>query len=193
MPCNQSAAQQIVAGEPRLIVSHLAFILSGCRHSRGHLNSDVMLLRIMTRRFLCRLALVSAVLFVGHFAILAQTKNPGPSPSPAPERREKAELTEDRVYSAKEVDVKAKVIRPLDNTPAPGTDCRSRMRLLVVVRAVLHKSSDVRQVELVEKSGCNSYDEDAIRAVGKMKFTPALKDNRRVSQYQVFEFQYSRF
>jgi TonB family protein len=67
------------------------------------------------------------------------------------------------------------------------------MRLLVVVRAVLHKSSDVRQVELVEKSGCNSYDEDAIRAVGKMKFTPALKDNQRVSQYQVFEFQYSRF
>src|SRR2546430_8646154 len=40
----------------------------------------VMLLRIMTREFLCRLALVSAVLFVGHFAILAQTKNPGPSP-----------------------------------------------------------------------------------------------------------------
>ena len=162
-------------------------------NTRRRVNSTVMLLRIMTRRFLCRLALVSAVLFVGHFAILAQTKNPGPSPSPAPERREKAEPTEDRIYSAKEVDVKAKVIRPLDNTPAPGTDCRSRMRLLVVLRAVLHKSSDVRQVELIEKSGCNSYDEDAIRAVGKMKFTPALKDNRRVSQYQVFEFQFSRF
>jgi TonB family protein len=152
-----------------------------------------MLLRIMTGRFLCRFVLVSGVLFVGHFATLAQTKNPSPSPSPAPERREKTEPTEDRVYSAKEVDVKAKVIRPLDNTPEPGTDCRSRIRLLVVVKAVLHKSGDVRQVELVDASGCKSYDEDAIRAVGKMKFTPALKDNRRVSQYQVFEFQYSRF
>jgi TonB family protein len=151
-----------------------------------------MWLRIMTRGFLCRLALVSAVLFVGHFAILAKTNKPSPSPSP-PERREKVEPTEDRVYSGKEVDVKAKVIRPLDNTPAPGTDCRSRMRLLVVVRAVLHKSGDVRQAELVEKSGCKSYDEDAVRAVGKMKFTPALKDNRRVSQYQVFQFQYSLF
>ena len=147
----------------------------------------------MTGGFLCRLVLVFAILFVGHIAILGQTKNPGPSPSPTPERREKAEPTEDRAYSGKEVDVKAKVIRPLDNTPAPGTDCRNRMRLLVVVRAVLHKSSDVRQVELVEKSGCKSYDEDAISAVGKMKFTPAMKDNRRVSQYQVFEFQFSRF
>jgi TonB family protein len=147
----------------------------------------------MTSRFLWRLALVSAVLFVGHFAIFAQTTNPRPSPSPAPEGREKAETTEDRVYSANEVDVKAKVIRPLDNIPAPGTDCRSRMRLLVVVRAVLHQSSDVRQVELVEKSGCKSYDEDAIRAVGKMKFKPALKDNRQVSQYQVFQFQHSWF
>ena len=150
-----------------------------------------MLLRIKTRRFLCQSALVFAVLFVGHFAILAQTKSP--SPSPPPERHEKAEPTEDKVYSAREVHVKAKVIRPLDNTPVPGTDCRNRMRLLVVVSAVLHKSSEVRQVELVGKSGCNSYDEDAIRAVGRMKFTPALKDNRRVSQYQVFEFQYSRF
>jgi TonB family protein len=143
----------------------------------------------MTRGFLCRLALVSAVLFVGHSAILAQTNKPSPSPSPAAEGREKPEPAEDRVYSAKEVDLKAKVIRPLDNTPAPGSDCRSRRRLLVVVRAVLHKSSDVRQVELVEKSGCKSYDEDAVRAVGKMKFTPALKDNRQVSQYQVFQFQ----
>jgi TonB family protein len=161
--------------------------------SRRRVNSDVILHRSMTRRYLCRLALVSAVLFIGHFAILAQTKNPGPSPGPAAARPEKGEPSEDTVYSAKEVDVKAKVIRPLDNTPAPGTDCRSRMRLLVVVRAVLHKSSDVRQVELVEKSGCNSFDEDAIRAVGKMKFSPALKDNQRVSQYQVFEFQHSQF
>lgn len=147
----------------------------------------------MTGRLLCRLALVSAVLLVGHFTVLAKTKNPGPSPSPAQESREKAEPSEDKVYSGREVDVKAKVIRPLDNTPVPGTDCRSRTRLLVVVRAVLHKSNDVRQVELIEKSGCKSYDEDAIRAVGRMKFTPALKGNQRVSQYQLFEFEHKRF
>ena len=39
---NQSAAQQIVAGEPRLRILHQAFIFSGCRDSRGHLNSAVI-------------------------------------------------------------------------------------------------------------------------------------------------------
>ena len=34
-------AQQLVAGEPRLRVSHEDFNPSGCRNSRGHLNSDV--------------------------------------------------------------------------------------------------------------------------------------------------------
>ena len=33
--------EQIVAGEPRLRVLHQVFILSGCRDSRGHLNSIV--------------------------------------------------------------------------------------------------------------------------------------------------------
>jgi hypothetical protein len=107
---------------------------------------------------LSRLVLISAVFFAASVPILAQTKNPSPSPSPTPQEREKKEDTEDKIYTAKEVDVKAKVIRPCENTPKPGTDCRSRMRLVVVVSAVLHKSGDVRQVELVEKSGCNSYD-----------------------------------
>src|SRR5712664_511137 len=38
------AVEQIVAGEPRLRVLYQVFILSNCRDSRGHLNSDVMLL-----------------------------------------------------------------------------------------------------------------------------------------------------
>jgi TonB family protein len=161
---------------------------------RAHpLISTVMFLRILTSQFLCQLVLSSVLFFAGDFAGPSQTKNPSPSPSPTPEKHEKEEPAEDKVYTAKEVDVKAKVKRPLENTPKPGTDCPGRMRLLVVVRAVLHRSTEVRQVELVKGSGCNSYDEDAIRAVGNMKFTPALKDNRPVSQYQVFEFQYSRF
>ncbi len=150
-----------------------------------------MLLRRMLITLLSRLVFISAVFFAASVPILAQTKNPSPSPSPTPQEREKEEATEDRIYTGKEVDVKAKVIRPLENTPNPGTDCRSRMRLVVVVSAVLHKSGDVRQVELVEESGCNSFDEDAVRSVRKMKFTTALKDNRPVSQYIVFKFQYN--
>lgn len=67
------------------------------------------------------------------------------------------------------------------------------MRLRVAVRAVLRKSGKVTEAELVKGSGCSSYDTDAIRAVTNVKFSPALKDNRSVSQYQIFEYEYFRF
>ena len=145
----------------------------------------------MTTRFLLQLALGSVVFFAGDFRDIAQTQDPKPGPTPAPETREKEEGTEDRIYSAKEVDVRAKVMRY--DPPTPGTDCPGRMRLLVGVSAVLRKSGKVTEAEIVKESGCTSYDNDAIRVVGKLKFNPALKDNRPVSQYQRFEFLYSRF
>ncbi len=37
----EELAEQIVAGEPRLRVLYQVFIFSGCRDSRGQLNSDV--------------------------------------------------------------------------------------------------------------------------------------------------------
>jgi TonB family protein len=150
-----------------------------------------MLLPRMTRIFLFQLALSSALLFAGGFHANAQGKDP--SPTPSAEKREKEEPDDDTIYSVKEVDVRAKVIRLLDDPPKPGTDCPGRMRLLVIVRAVLRKSGKVTEAELVKGSGCNSYDTDAMRAVRNVKFNPALKDNRPVSQYQRFEYQYSRF
>jgi|GEM_PF-2186674 len=151
-----------------------------------------MLLRITKTIFFFQLILSLGIVLAGNFATLAKTKNPIPSPGSIHKKREQEVSADDKVYSAKEVDVKAKVIRPLDNQPDPGTDCRSRERLEVIVKAVLHKSGEVKDAELIQGSGCNSYDKDALRAVGRMKFTRALKDNRFVSQSQVFAFQLSR-
>ena len=152
-----------------------------------------MLLRIIITNLFSQLILSFGIVLAGNLAILAQIKNPTLSPSPIYEKRDQEVPCEDKVYSAKEVDVKAKVIRPLENQPQPGTDCRARLRLVVSVRAVLHRSGEVKDAELIRESGCSSYDKDALRAVGLMKFLRALKDNRFVSQYQVFEFHYSRF
>lgn len=151
----------------------------------------VMLLPRTTAIFLLQLALSAAVFLAGDDHASAQTKDP--SPTPSPEKREKEEPEEDRIYWVKEVDVRAKVIRVLADPPKPGTDCPGRMRLLVSVIAVLRKSGKVTDAELVRDSGCSSYDTDAIRAVQNVKFSPALKDNRPVSQYQRFEYQYTRF
>ena len=146
----------------------------------------------MTTRFLLQLALGSVFFFAGNFRDIAQTQDRKPSPRPSPEKSEKEEPFEDRIYSAKEVDVKAKVMRFGVDPPSPGTDCRGRTRLLVSVTAVLRKSGKVTEVEVVRESGCTSYDNDAIRVVRKLKFDPASKDNQPVSQYQRFEFLLTR-
>jgi len=155
------------------------------------LKRGVMLLPRMRTIFLLYLALSAALFFAGGSQASAQGKDP--SPSPSPEEREKEEHTKDPIYSAREVDVRAKVIRVLDDPPGPGSDCRGRLKLLVIVRAVLRKSGKVTEVELVKGSGCSRYDTDAIRAVQNVKFNPALKDNRPVSQYQRFEYRHTRF
>jgi TonB family protein len=151
-----------------------------------------MLLPRITTIFLLHLALSTVVLLAGSFGDTTQTKDPKPNPTPA-EKSEKDEPLEDKIYSAKEVDVKAKVIGLVDDLPKVGADCPEPMRLAVTVTAVLRKSGKVTETELVKESGCRSYDQDAIRAVSKLRFNPALKDNQPVSQYQVFEFRYSRF
>ena len=129
--------------------------------------------------------------FPGTLPAAAQTKNPGPSPTP--EKRVKEAPSEDRIYSAKEVDVKAKITRLWEQPPSPGTDCPRRMRLFVAVHAVLRRSGDVTQVELIKESGCDSYDKDVMKVVRTVKFTPALKDGLPVSQHQRFEFEHRRF
>ena len=145
----------------------------------------------MTTIFLQHLALSSALFFAGGFQASAQGTDP--SPKPSPEQHQNQETSEDPIYSAREVDVRAKLIRPLDDPPTPGSNCRGRLRLLVMVRAVLRKSGKVTEVELVKGSGCSRYDTEALRVVQNLKFNPALKDNRLVSQYQRFEYLHTRF
>jgi TonB family protein len=167
-----------------------------------HLASETIELRVaadaqryglqrMTTIFLLQLALSSALFCAGGFQVSAQGKDP--SPTPSTEEHQKAEGSDDPIYSAREVDVRAKVLSLHDDPPSPGSDCRGRLRLLVMVRAVLRKSGKVTEVELIKGSGCSRYDTDAIRAVQNLKFDPALKDNRPVSQYQKFEFLNTRF
>jgi len=142
-----------------------------------------MLLQKVSTIFLFQFALVSALFLAGNCGAVAQPKTGTPSPSPTPEGREK---DEDRIYTFKEVDTKAKVTNVMDNPPKRGKDCSERTTLTVTVRAVLRRSGDVTDVELVRASGCDSYDRSAIESVGKMKFTAAVKAGRKVSQYQEF-------
>ena len=125
---------------------------------------------------------LALLLLLGSHA--TQPQQPTPSPSPSPK-------VQDRIYTAKEVDVKAK-IRQTNDAPQPGRDCfEFDYPRVVVLKVVLHKSGIVSDVTLVKKSGC-SYDKDAIRVARKIKFEPAKKDGEDVSQYLTVEYAYEK-
>ena len=91
------------------------------------------------------------------------------------------------IYTASEVDVKAKITNKMDNLPEVGSDCpRAGM---VTLRIILHKSGKVTEVTIIKGMGC-SYDKATVEVARKFKFTTAVKDGQQVSQYQIFEYRY---
>ncbi len=133
------------------------------------------------------IALVS-LLVMGLHSRQAQEAKPSPSPSES----QKNEPAKDRVYSGKEVDVKAKVKRQPNDGPQPGRDCDEfDYQLRTVLRVVVNKSGVVSEVILFKKSGC-SFDQDAIRVARKTQFEPARKDGQPVSQYLQMEYEFKK-
>jgi TonB family protein len=113
---------------------------------------------------------------------------PPPAASPEAEAgpaREKEQAEEDKVYMPRQVDVKAKIKNRDENVPSYHRGCPRRMR--AVVRVVLHWSGKVTEATLVTKAGC-AFDRDALDAARRLKFVPAVKDGRPVSQYVDVEY-----
>ena len=108
-------------------------------------------------------------------------QNPKPTPG---------DVGKDRVYTAQEVDVKAKVTNQLENLPGLRSDCPDRGK--VSLTAVLRKWGKVTDIKLTKSIGC-SFDKQAIDAVRKLKFRPALKDGQPVSQLSVIEYEGKRY
>ncbi len=112
------------------------------------------------------------------------------NPTPSLQQREQNGSEEDRVYFPSEVDTKAKIRDAAQNAPETISDCPNKGR--VSLRVILRKSGKVTDVELIKGMGCG-YDEKTVEAARKLKFSPAMKDGRAVSQYLRIEYQYERF
>jgi TonB family protein len=129
-----------------------------------------------------------ALLVISFSSSAAQESKPSPSPSGSQEN----EPAKDRVYTGKEVDVKAKVKRQPNDVPQPGRDCDDfDYQLRAVLRVILRKSGTVSDVHLIEGSGC-SFDRAAIAVAQRIKFEPAMKDGQPVSQYLQVEYEYKK-
>ena len=90
---------------------------------------------------------------------------------------------EERVYSGKEVDQKVRIwSRPVPVAPEPGI-------VIIVLRAVFSKTGKVRKIEVV--SGTKyPFTRAAIEAARRIKFEPAIKDGRYVSQGMLLEYRF---
>jgi len=139
-------------------------------------------------RILIHIIGLVTLLVIGMHTSQAQERRPSPSPSES----QKNEPAKDRVYSSKEVDVKAKIKPQPNDVPQPGRDCDEfDYRLRAVLRVVLHKSGIVSEVTLVKGSGC-SFDREAIGVARRIKFEPARKDGQPVSQYLQVEYEFKK-
>lgn len=119
----------------------------------------------------------------------AAAKSPGPEPAPQAPAAGAAE--QDKTYSPKDVTRKARIIW----RPEPiYTDAARRNEVTgtVVIRAVFSSSGQVTNIRVVSglKDGLT---ENAVEAARSIRFFPAEKDGKLVSQYIQIEYNYNLF
>ena len=97
----------------------------------------------------------------------------------------------DHIFSPRDVDQKARVL----SRPEPQYTEEARENLVVgtvVLRAVFAENGLVENIRVV--SGLPAgLTERAVEAARKIKFSPAMKDGRAVSQYIQIEYNFSLF
>jgi TonB family protein len=108
--------------------------------------------------------------------------NSAATPSPTP-------IYVDRVFSSKEVTNKARILtRPEPQYTESARD--HGIEGTVVIRAVLDSSGKVKSIRVV--SGLPyGLTEKAVDAAHQLKFVPAVKDGRPVSQYIQIEYNFT--
>lgn len=118
------------------------------------------------------------------------------APTPDARQRERGDKAGDTVYKADEVDVKAArkgesgvVVKRNDQAPAPFTG-KCPAEGTVTLRIVVLKTGKVGEASVVTSSECESFDRRSIERARRLRFTPALKDGRPVSQESEITLSY---
>ena len=109
----------------------------------------------------------------------------------APIGEDKSPIDYTRVFSPKEVTVKARILsRPEPYYPQEAKD--NQVSGTVVLRAVLRADGQVTDIRAV--SGLPyGITERAINAAKQIRFTPAMKNGRAVSQYIQIEYNFNLY
>ncbi len=57
------------------------------------------------------------------------------------------------------------------------------------LRATFHSSGEITNVEIIGTSGCEHFDDDAIKVAKKIKFKPAVKNGELVTVTKIVEYK----
>jgi len=97
--------------------------------------------------------------------------------------------TQEKIYEAKEVDRKAKLQsdrnlstrnKPAENAPPAG----------FVLRVVLKSSGEIGDIKII-RDAPDGLTEECLKVVREIKFEPAVKDGKPVSQYARVEYTFT--
>ncbi len=117
---------------------------------------------------------------------LAQNTN---SPATSIPQGQPTKTDGDKIYKPSEVDTKA-VLKKKPEPSMTSSDCPDSGTVRLGV--ILDKSGKVTNIKLIKGTSCG-FDDSAIKAARKIKFTPALKNGVSVSMYVILEYYYSRY
>lgn len=102
--------------------------------------------------------------------------------------RQDSNQTTETIYEAKEVDRKARITKRYD--PAYTEQARkNHTEGNVVLRVILKSSGEIGKIEVV-KGLEDGLTEECMRAARAMKFEPAEKDGKPVSQWARVEYTF---
>ncbi len=62
---------------------------------------------------------------------------------------------------------------------------------LVQLRVTFDKSAKITEIELVKSSGCEGFDQNAIRAARGIRFEPAIKDGEAITVTKPVEYRFN--
>lgn len=77
--------------------------------------------------------------------------------------------------------------------PHPNTGFCDQSDGLTRLRVTFDKSGKITDAEVVASSGCDSFDQQAIKAAKKIKFQPAIKGGEPITITKLVEYTFRRF
>jgi TonB family protein len=99
--------------------------------------------------------------------------------------------SEDKVYARSEVDKSPRIMTR--ERPATDGKCKPGTSGKVRVEVILRRSGAVEIQNILQESGCDRFDKNALNVLKAMKFEPAVKEGQPVSVLMKMEFNYSTY